>query len=160
MKLISYIILLFTLFLTGCDSDDNTGKSILDLGIQDISFEANGGSREVSINLNGNWQAVSDKSWCTVGKNANKLTLTAPLNLTIATRTAVITITEGNGEGTFTVIKAGSKFDIFPEKQPNGNWIRIIVFAFPVPYNGKEIREFPLESQSTVECVLLMSKVQ
>lgn len=116
MKLISYIILLFTLFLTGCDSDDNTGKSILDLGIQDISFEANGGSREVSINLNGNWQAVSDKSWCTVGKNANKLTLTAPLNLTIATRTAVITITEGNGEGTFTVIQAGSKFDIFPEK--------------------------------------------
>ena len=116
MKLISYIILLFTLFLTGCDSDDNTGKSILDLGIQDISFEANGGSREVSINLNGNWLAVSDKSWCTVGKNANKLTLTAPLNLTIATRTAVITITEGNGEGTFTVIQAGSKFDIFPEK--------------------------------------------
>ena len=50
--------------------------------------------------------------------------------------------------------------DIFPEKQPDGNWIRNIVFAFPVPYNGKEIREFPLESQSTVECVLLMSKAQ
>lgn len=43
------------------------------------------------------------------------------------------------------------RIDIFPEKQPNGNWIRNIVFAFPVPYNGKEIREFPLESQSTVE---------
>ena len=52
------------------------------------------------------------------------------------------------------------RIDIFPEKQPNGNWIRNIVFAFPVPYNGKEIREFPLESQSTVECVLLMSKTQ
>ena len=37
--------------------------------------------------------------------------------------------------------------------------IRNIVFAFPVPYNGKEIREFPLESQSTVECVLSLSKV-
>lgn len=48
--------------------------------------------------------------------------------------------------------------DIFPEKQPDGNWIRNIVFAFPVPYNGKEIREFPLESQSTVECVIAMSK--
>lgn len=43
------------------------------------------------------------------------------------------------------------RIDIFPEKQPDGNWIRNIVFAFPVPYNGKEIREFPLESQSTVE---------
>ena len=52
------------------------------------------------------------------------------------------------------------RIDIFPKKQPDGNWIRNIVFAFPVPYNGKEIREFPLESQSTVECVLLMSKVQ
>lgn len=52
------------------------------------------------------------------------------------------------------------RIDIFPEKQPDGNWIRNIVFAFPVPYNGKEIREFPLESQSTVECVFLMSKVQ
>lgn len=46
--------------------------------------------------------------------------------------------------------------DIFPEKQPDGNWIRNIVFAFPVPYNGKEIREFPLESQSTVETVCLL----
>ena len=51
------------------------------------------------------------------------------------------------------------RIDIFPEKQPNGNWIRNIVFAFPVPYNGKEIREFPLESQSTVEAVLLLTKL-
>ena len=51
------------------------------------------------------------------------------------------------------------RIDIFPEKQPNGNWIRNIVFAFPVPYNGKEIREFPLESQSTVETVCLLSKL-
>ncbi len=51
------------------------------------------------------------------------------------------------------------RIDIFPEKQPNGNWIRNIVFAFPVPYNGKEIREFPLESQSTVETVCALSKL-
>ena len=51
------------------------------------------------------------------------------------------------------------RIDIFPEKQPDGNWIRNIVFAFPVPYNGKEIREFPLESQSTVEAVILLTKV-
>ena len=51
------------------------------------------------------------------------------------------------------------RIDIFPEKQPDGNWIRNIVFAFPVPYNGKEIREFPLESQSTVEAVLLLTKL-
>ena len=51
------------------------------------------------------------------------------------------------------------RIDIFPEKQSDGNWIRNIVFAFPVPYNGKEIREFPLELQSTVEAVILLTKV-
>ena len=50
------------------------------------------------------------------------------------------------------------RIDIFPEKQSDGNWIRNIVFAFPVPYNGKEIREFPLESQSTVEVVSCYTK--
>ena len=51
------------------------------------------------------------------------------------------------------------RIDIFPEKQPDGNWIRNIVFAFPVPYNGKEIREFPLESQSTVDTVSFLHPV-
>ena len=50
------------------------------------------------------------------------------------------------------------RIDIFPEKQPDGNWIRNIVFAFPVPYNGKEIREFPLESQSTVEAIVSLQR--
>lgn len=51
------------------------------------------------------------------------------------------------------------RIDLFPEKQPDGNWIRNIVFNFPVPYNGKEIREFPLESQSTVECVTAFVRI-
>lgn len=51
------------------------------------------------------------------------------------------------------------RIDLFPEKQPDGSWIRNIVFAFPVPYNGKEIREFPLESQSTVECVTAFARM-
>ena len=51
------------------------------------------------------------------------------------------------------------RIDIFPEKTAGWQLDSNIVFAFPVPYNGKEIREFPLESQSTVECVLSLSKV-
>lgn len=51
------------------------------------------------------------------------------------------------------------RIDLFPEKQPDGNWIRNIVFNFPVPYNGKEIREFPLESQLTVECVTAFARM-
>ena len=48
----------------------------------------------------------------------------------------------------------------FVVTDPNGNWIRNIVFAFPVPYNGKEIREFPLESQSTVECITALTRMK
>ena len=50
------------------------------------------------------------------------------------------------------------RIDLYPEKQPNGNWIRNIVFNFPVPVNGKEVREMPLETESTVETVCLLSK--
>ena len=45
------------------------------------------------------------------------------------------------------------RIDIYPEKPENGIWIRNIVFAFPVPVNGKEIKEYPLEKLSTVETV-------
>ena len=51
------------------------------------------------------------------------------------------------------------RIDIYPEKPENGIWIRNIVFAFPVPVNGKEIKEYPLEKLSTVEsCCLLIRR--
>lgn len=52
------------------------------------------------------------------------------------------------------------RIDLYPEKQKDGNWIRNMVFNFPVPVNGQEVKELPLESRTTLECVLLMLKVQ
>ncbi len=43
------------------------------------------------------------------------------------------------------------RIDIYPEKPDNGCWIRNIVFNFPMPVQGKEIKRLPLESKSTVE---------
>lgn len=37
------------------------------------------------------------------------------------------------------------RIELFPEKQPDGNWIRKIIFNFPVPVNGTEVKELPLE---------------
>lgn len=51
------------------------------------------------------------------------------------------------------------RIELFPEKQPDGNWIRKIVFNFPVPVNGAEVKELPLENETMVETVVLMSKV-
>lgn len=50
------------------------------------------------------------------------------------------------------------RIELFPEKQPDGNWIRKIIFNFPVPVNGTEVKELPLENETMVETV--MSLVQ
>ena len=48
------------------------------------------------------------------------------------------------------------RIDLYPEKQKDGNWIRKIVFNFPVPVNGQEITELPLENETMVEVIIMM----
>lgn len=43
------------------------------------------------------------------------------------------------------------RIDLYPEKQKDGNWIRNLVFNFPVPVNGQEVTELPLESGTMLE---------
>ena len=50
------------------------------------------------------------------------------------------------------------RIDLYPEKQKDGNWIRKIVFNFPVPVNGTEVKELPLESETMLETVGLFTK--
>lgn len=52
------------------------------------------------------------------------------------------------------------RIDLYPEKQKDGNWIRNMVFNFPVPVNGQEMKELPLESGTTLETVVLLSRVE
>ena len=50
------------------------------------------------------------------------------------------------------------RIELFPEKQKDGNWIRNIVFNFPVPMNGGEVKELPLENETMLETVVLLSQ--
>lgn len=50
------------------------------------------------------------------------------------------------------------RIDLYPEKQEDGNWIRNIVFNFPVPVNGQEVKELPLETGTTLETVCALSR--
>ena len=50
------------------------------------------------------------------------------------------------------------RIELFPEKQPDGNWIRKIIFNFPVPVNGSEVKELPLENETMVETVCLLER--
>ena len=50
------------------------------------------------------------------------------------------------------------RIELFPEKQPDGNWIRKIIFNFPVPVNGSEVKELPLENESMAETVMMLRR--
>ena len=49
------------------------------------------------------------------------------------------------------------RIEMFPEKRKDGSWIKKIVFNFPVPVDGEEVKELPLETETTVETVVLLS---
>lgn len=46
------------------------------------------------------------------------------------------------------------RIELFPEKRKDGSWIKKIVFNFPVPVDGEEVKELPLETETTVETVV------
>ena len=50
------------------------------------------------------------------------------------------------------------RIEMFPEKRKDGSWIRKIVFNFPVPVDGEEVKELPLETETTVESVVLLER--
>src|SRR5699024_6821873 len=50
------------------------------------------------------------------------------------------------------------RIDLYPEKQKCGNWIRNIVFNFPIPFNGEEVKELALSSKKGRETVISLSQ--
>ena len=50
------------------------------------------------------------------------------------------------------------RIEMFPEKRKDGSWIKKIVFNFPMPVDGEEVKELPLETETTVETVVLLSR--
>ena len=50
-----------------------------------------------------------------------------------------------------------SEVQIYPERQPNGQWLKSIKFRLPIIENDTDLC---LDNGSRVECVLLMSKAQ
>ena len=52
------------------------------------------------------------------------------------------------------------RIEMFPEKRKDGSWIKKIVFNFPVPVDGEEVKELPLETETTVECVAVLAKIR
>ena len=52
------------------------------------------------------------------------------------------------------------RIDLYLEKRKDGCWIKKIVFNFPMPVEGREVKELSLESETTIETVVLMSRAR
>ena len=52
------------------------------------------------------------------------------------------------------------RIEMFPEKRKDGSWIKKIVFNFPVPVDGEEVKELPLETETTVEDIDILTKTR
>ena len=50
------------------------------------------------------------------------------------------------------------RIEIYPEKRKDGCQIKKIVFNFPLPVDGKNVTELPLELETTVECVVALER--
>ena len=48
--------------------------------------------------------------------------------------------------------------EIFETEQPNGQFLKRICFAFPVFYQGHEVRELSWDNETTVETVVRLSR--
>lgn len=52
------------------------------------------------------------------------------------------------------------RIEIYEEKQTSGQVLKKIRFRFPIYFNGEEIDEISWDNDATVECVVLMSRVE
>ena len=52
------------------------------------------------------------------------------------------------------------RVDIYEQEQPDGRFLKHIKFRFPVYFNGKEIEEMSWDNETTVETVVLLSKLK
>ena len=48
------------------------------------------------------------------------------------------------------------KVTIYPEKRKDGCWVKSLTFRFPIPTADGEVKEFPLESLTTIESVVTL----
>ena len=48
------------------------------------------------------------------------------------------------------------KVSIYPEKRKDGCWVKGLTFRFPTPTADSEVKEFPLESLTTIESIVCM----
>lgn len=112
------MLLCMQLMLAGCsDSDYNSSDStdrVPDFGIQvqvsSLTFDSEGGSREVQVTAGGNWTATVDQSsWCKVIVGTDRATIEVTKNSGDKERNTKVEFSCGGEKTTLTVTQKGQK---------------------------------------------------
>ena len=114
-KILSLIVLLAgVISFTSCGDDDATYTAIqkLEVSQAEVLFEAEGGTGSVTINTSSAVTATTESSWLTVAANGNRVTVTAPLNVSLNGRSAAIIIKSGDAQAIVTATQKGSVYGI------------------------------------------------
>jgi hypothetical protein len=90
-------IMLLSICLTGCNSDDKKIDAPIDIYNSNVLFTAAGGTCTFTVTAaEADLQVTTDKNWVTATKSGNTITVTATPNYVATGRTAKVIITAGD----------------------------------------------------------------
>lgn len=108
---ILFIVLCATM-ITGCDSEDNTPASDLQILTSEINMDATGGKGYVEVSSSKTISArLTDADWCTIEEiTDNKITFNTQPNYDYSGRSCQLVLTDGIKEEKLTVMQSGAVF--------------------------------------------------
>lgn len=95
MKSINYLPAIFVclLLFAGCSSDDNDPAATLEVLESNVTFSASNGEGTIKVSENIPFEAKVDQTWCIINVEGNVINVSVPSNLSLESRTALVTIT-------------------------------------------------------------------
>ena len=110
-------LLIAVLFFTNCQKKGSPGAPVLSTSPSQIDLPAGGGTANLTINCNAQWNISNAASWLQLSKTSGNndssvITLTAGFNGTGSTRSVVLNINADNGQARRVTVSQGSQ--IYP----------------------------------------------
>ena len=115
IRLYTYLLLCMQLLLVGCSDSDSESSTPLptpniELSVAELTFEADGGSKDLIVTANGKWTATVDQpAWCSVVTSGSKATVDVKKNDSNDERNTKVEFACGEKKAILTVTQKGQK---------------------------------------------------
>lgn len=123
MRNMNYVLFVVLAFFSGCSKEPSAKEDYLSVSTNEVSIQATGDSKNVTVSSSTNWIVISNAEWCdcspksgSIGSGQNVL-ITVTANNTGAARSAELTFTAGSVSKKCTVRQ---EFTQMPNYVPEG----------------------------------------